>query len=220
MTVNTVNDKLAEAESDSDYSGYLIGVVVDNVDPMGLSRIKVRIPDLFEPDHGPVPWIGPHKKSPFGIGANFGVYGSPAIGAKVRVKLQNNDPHYALYEADEYDKGVANAKFKSPKTWGFKDPGGSELFVNYETQQWEFTHSSGLSLKYDGNGNCTLTSPASITQDADLDMTLKAGGNIKLDAAGVTTTGNLAVGTGATGTFGTSTGQTVTVASGIITKIE
>jgi Type VI secretion system/phage-baseplate injector OB domain/Gp5 C-terminal repeat (3 copies) len=243
MSTNSVNDRLEEATEDGKYEGYVIGTVTENNDPKGIARIQIKIANVLDTDQGPVPWCLPSKHSPFGQGSGYGVYGSPAVGSPVRITFQNGDPHYPVYEADEYLTAHANPKFKDPKTWGFKDPGGSELFVNYDTGAWEFTHQSGLSLKYDGDGNLTQYIPGDQTETIDgdqtetvggdsnitikgalvinvtTDITISAGGNIKLDSPGVTTTGNMSVGTGATATFGTTTGQTVTVVDGIIIDV-
>lgn len=154
--MNSVNDRLVEAEEDAKYSGQAIGYVTTNVDPDGIGRIQVRIPNVLDTDQGEVPWCLPTRISPFGQGPGYGVYGSPKLGSPVRVSFQNGDPHYPIYESDEYLKAHANPKFKTPDTWGFKDPGGSELFVNMTTGQWEFTHQSGTFLKYDGQGNVVL----------------------------------------------------------------
>lgn len=162
--LNSVNDRLEEARQDQTIDGYLEAVVIDNVDPLGIGRIKVRVPNLIDPDLGAVPWIGQHRQSPFGQGSGFGCYGSPAIGAKVRIRLQNNDLNYCLAEADSYHAADANPKFKDPNTWGFKDPSGSELFVNMSTKDWQFTHSSGTKLSYDGQGNMTLAVVNDLTE--------------------------------------------------------
>ncbi len=210
MSMNSVNDRLAEASADAQDTGYILGTVVENEDPAGLGRIKASVPNLFDPAQGELPWIGPHKKSPFGVGSGYGVYGSPAIGSQVRIKFQDGDPHYGLYEADEYSKANANAKFKSPKTWGFKDPSGNELFVNMEDQAWEFTHSSGLSLKYDADGNMKLHVPkdleetilgnkitnvtGNITENIDGDQTYGVDGDLTETVSGkysFTVTGNI-----------------------------
>lgn len=154
--LNSTNDRLAESVEDQKYEGYLIGFVVENVDPDGCARIKVKIPNVMEPDKGPVPWCLPTKDSPFGQGSDYGVYGSPKIGSPVRITFQNGDANYPVYENDMYLKKDANPKFKTPDTWGFKDPSGNELFVNMTEGRWEFTHSSGTTLKYDGQGNMML----------------------------------------------------------------
>ena len=169
--LNSVNDRLDEARQDQTIDGYVEAVVVDNVDPLGIGRIKVRVPNLIDPDLGAVPWIGQHRQSPFGQGQGFGCYGSPAIGAKVRIRLQNNDLNYCLAEADSYHTTDANPKFKDPNTWGFKDPSGNELFVNMTTKDWQFTHSSGTKLSYDSQGNLVLA--------VVKDLTETVGGNTK-----------------------------------------
>jgi len=151
--INSVNDRLQDATQDESYDGYIIGTVVENNDPDGIARIKVRVTNVMDSDLGPSPWCLPSKHSPFGQGQGYGVYGSPAVGSPVRIKFQNGDPNYPVYEADEYLKAHANPKFQNPKTWGYKDPGGSELWVNYETGAWEWTHQSGDTIKYDGQGN-------------------------------------------------------------------
>lgn len=154
--MNSVNDRLTDAEDDLRYDGYIIGYVSENVDPDGINRVKVKIANVLDVDQGPIPWCLPTRKSPFGQGLGYGVYGSPKIGSPVRVTFQNGDPHYPVYESDEYLKAHANPKFKDPETWGYKDWGGSELFVNMQTGAWEFTHQSGTTLKYDGQGNMNL----------------------------------------------------------------
>lgn len=227
MSMNSVNDRLAEAESDLKYDGYTIGFVTENADPDGLGRIKIKIPNLLDTDQGPVPWCLPTRKSPFGQGPGYGVYGSPKVGSPVRISFQGGDPQYPVYEADEYLKANANPKFKEPDTWGYKDPAGNELFVNMTTGAWEFTHQSGLTLKYDGDGNLvqhvpkdnTQTNGSNLSINTVGDTLIKTGGQITLDAPAVVTTGNLTVGTGWTGSFGTSTGQTVTVQDGIIINV-
>jgi uncharacterized protein involved in type VI secretion and phage assembly len=151
--INSVNDRLAEAEQDLRYEGYAIGYVTENHDPEGIGRIKVKVPNVLDSDQGPIPWCLPTKNSPWGQGPGYGVYGSPKIGSPVRISFQDGDPHYPIYECDEYLKAHANPKFKEPDTWGFKDWGGSELWVNMTTGAWEFVHQSGSFIKYDGQGN-------------------------------------------------------------------
>ncbi len=163
--VNSVNERLQEATKDQEYLGYHVAFVTENNDPQGISLVKVSIPNLLDSDQGPVPWCLPSKYSPFGIGPDYGWYGTPKIGSPVRVSFQDSDPHCPVIEAHEYLKQHANSKFSDPATWGFKDPGGSELFVNYDTGAWEFTHQSGCTVKYDGEGNLTIHTVKDKTED-------------------------------------------------------
>lgn len=177
MTMNSVNDRLSDAEQDDKYDGFVVGTVVENNDPLGIARVKVRIPELLDSDQGPIPWCLPSKKSPFGQGPNYGVYGAPKIGSPVRVSFQGGDPHHPVYECDEYLAAHANPKFSNPNTWGFKDPGGSELWVNMDTGAWEFTHQSGTTLKYDGSGDVNLHVAKDLSEDVIGNQTSTIGGN-------------------------------------------
>jgi uncharacterized protein involved in type VI secretion and phage assembly len=195
--LNSLNDRIEQASKDATDHGYIIGVVEDNDDPEGLGRIKVSIPNLFEPGQGDLPWIGPAKKSPFGIGSAWGVYGSPAVGSEVAIKFQDGNAHYGISEFDLYSKANANPKFKDPKTWGFKDPAGNELFVNYDTGAWEFTHQSGLTIKYDVDGNRTTHVPGDSTSTIDGDETQTVSGDEKTTIDGDETrtiSGSLTIG--------------------------
>lgn len=273
MTMNSVNDRLADAELDDKYDGYIVGTVVENNDPLGIARIKVQIPNLLDSDQGPIPWCLPSKKSPFGQGPGYGVYGSPKVGSPVRVSLQGGDPQHPVYECDEYLAAHANAKFKDPNTWGFKDPGGSELWVNMTTGAWEFTHQSGTFLKYDGQGDMTLhvakdiavdivgnettavggdetttvegnsteavqgdatetvqgnssltADQVSVTANSSMQLTASStvtvgASTITLDAGRTETTGVLAAGNGASGTFLSKDDKVVVVSEGIVISI-
>jgi hypothetical protein len=188
MTMNSVNDRLQEATADDKYDGAVIGEVVVNDDPVGISRIKVKIPNLLDSDQGPIPWCLPSKHSPFGQGPGYGVYGTPAVGSPVRIRFQNGDPSYPIYEADEYLAAHANPKFKDPKTWGYKDPGGSELWVNYETGAWEWTHQSGDSIKYDGQGNVEIHDVANSKTTIDGNETTETKGTLTETVTGAVTT--------------------------------
>lgn len=217
--INSANDRINEATTDATDEGYIIGEVVENIDPDGIGRVKVKIPQLFDIGQSAVPWIGAHRQSPFGFGPNFGVYGSPQIGSKIRVKFQEGSAHYGLSEADEYNKAIANSKFKPPDTWGFKDPSGNELFVNLTTKAWEFTHASGTSIKYNAQGDDTQDIKGRLDITVASTTTIKSGGRILFDSPSTETTGNLKSGTGWTGTFQSGTGQTVTVQAGIIINV-
>lgn len=192
MTMSSTNDRLAEATKDQQDDGYFVGIVTDNEDPLGIGRIKINVPNLFDTDQGPVPWIGPTKKSPFGQGAGYGVYGSPAIGSEVLVELQDGDIHYGLHRADFYSAKNANPKFKSPQTWGFKDPSGNELFVDMENKLWEFTTNTGCFVKYDADGNINIHVVKDSTRTVDGketdtitgDSTKTVGGNFSLTISG------------------------------------
>jgi hypothetical protein len=203
-SLSSTNEQVDNAFDDDADTNYLVGVVVDNEDPLGINRIKVTVPNMFSGDPQDLPWIGPLPHSPFGIGSGYGVYGSPAIGSEVAIKLQNNDAHYGILEGSLLTVKNANPKFKSPKRWGFKDPDGNELFVDMENHAWEFTTHTGTFIKHDAEGNLnihvTQDEVRHVTRDqtttVDRNVKLTVGGNMVVEVTGdmqATVSGNAAV---------------------------
>ncbi len=148
-----------------DYTGkYLWGVVHNNVDPLGLDRIQVHVPNLYEPDQGEVPWIGPFKVSPFGIGSSWGVYGSPARGSDVLILLQDGNSHYPAYVAGIQRR--ANLDFNSGTSWGFVDPLGNKLHFDLESGTVTFRAHSGVSFIITPSGGVHLTTADAVVANA------------------------------------------------------
>lgn len=137
---------------------FFLGTVVENNDPQGLDRIKVSIPELFNPEVNELPWCLPLKHPIFGQGANYGIYGVPAINSKVIVLFQKNDLNFPVYISAVLIAGNKSQDlgFNSPQQYGFIDPSGNKLHVDMETQTWAFTHSSGANVVIDKNNKITI----------------------------------------------------------------
>lgn len=68
-----------------------IGTVEDHSDPLGLGRLRIRIPEIYgdiPKDH--LPWANPSAS--FGGGKGFGMFMIPTPGSKVRVRLFRGHP--------------------------------------------------------------------------------------------------------------------------------
>lgn len=76
------------------YLGEVAGVVVANVDPLKLSRVRVRVEGLLEPES---PWAFP-KGSTGGGKANRGAHDVPAIGATVVVSFLGGNIDVPIYD--------------------------------------------------------------------------------------------------------------------------
>lgn len=226
MTFSSTNEKVNEALADSEDKGYLIGTVIDNEDPDGMNKVRVNVPNLMVGDKDGLPWIAPLPYSPFGIGASHGVYGSPQIGDLVAVKFQEGNIYYGFAEGSLLPKSNANAKFKSPKTWGFKDPDGNELFVDIENHKWEFVTHTGTSIKHNANGDLNVHIVRDEITDIVRDSTTTIGGKLHITVTGnvditahanltATVTGNTSVTTTGTTTLA-STGATTISSSGAV----
>lgn len=179
MAFNSLNKNVFSQESGN---LFLYGIVVDNNDPQGLDRIKVRIPELYDPDKGEVPWCLPIKYSPFGQGSGWGVYGVPAIGSTVCIQIQQNNFEYPVYIGTLLRN--PGEGFGSPDVWGFKDPSGNSLHVNTKTQSWDFYQSSGISLHME-NGNYSLKINGKCDINIGNDCNVIAGNNCNVKANSV-----------------------------------
>jgi len=186
MSFDTLDNSLGL--SDGLGNKWYKGKVVTNVDPLNLDRIQVQIPNLYDPNLGPLPWIGKTKQSPFGQGDGFGVFGTPAVGADVAILLQDGDPHYPLYSADL--QCFANpGEFPSGTAWGFKDPDGNKLVV--QGKDVKFETGGGFQLHIDENGSYTVTVPADQTGTYNVphlvynvtDFTINASGDVDVNGA-------------------------------------
>lgn len=93
----------AEHNPDPRYLGLHAGVVIDNVDPDGLGRVRVEVPGLLPEDGGA--WALPF--GPAGGGApQRGLWDVPDIGADVYLHFLGGDPDKPRY---------------TPGSWGFRD---------------------------------------------------------------------------------------------------
>lgn len=185
MSVDNLDSSLRAIDS---YEGVpLLGTVTENIDPLNLSRIKVRIAGLYDPDKGEVPWAGPIKNSQFGISDSWGIYGSPAVGSDVVVYLQNGDPHYPVYYSIQRH---ANPEFASGTSWGFVDPKGNKLKVDLTSGSITLTTNDNVVFNTDGQGNLSVTVPGTtsvestgnITVTGDADITVNAAANVNMTA--------------------------------------
>jgi len=162
-----------------------LGKVTNNVDPLGLDRIQANVPDLYDPTLGPVPWIGPKKDALFGIGATWGIYGSPAIGSDVLISLQDDDPHYPEYESVQLNSSASN--FPSGTSWGFKDPYGNTLKITSD-KNISFVAASGCTITISPVGSITINTPGSLSATVGGSTTLTSTG-----ATTITSSGTLAL---------------------------
>lgn len=147
MSLTNVDEILNESSDDDNLK---VGTVVDNSDSTGCGRVKANIPELFNSEAGPIPWIGSNLNSPFGAGHNYGWYGTPYEGSKIRVHFQAQDKNFGLKVADHVTPEDVPTKFRNPNTWGFRDPTGNELYVNLDTNEYTFTSAQGVQLKITG----------------------------------------------------------------------
>jgi len=194
MTFQAINDF---ADAVHQYgSSYYVGTVTNNQDPLLLDRVQARVPGLYDPDQGPVPWIAPLKDSPFGFGTGskgaYGTYGCPPEGAVIIVELQQGDIHKPMYR-NLYTRPNVNTAFP-PNVWGFTDPDGNTVMYDTTAHTYRFVTAGGAVITIDANGkritavngdieNCNGAWQINVTGNAGI----QASGAINFQAGGTAT---------------------------------
>lgn len=172
MSFDATIDRSDTDESEKTKGRYYVGSVFNLNDPEGIGRVQASVPGLYDPTQGDVPWIGPLRQSPFGIGPGFGFYGVPALKSKITVILQDGDPHYPMFIGGILTKDDVLPAFRDPNVWGFKDPSGNALIVDMKNGTWTFIHSSGDTIAFDSVGNRATLIKGTDTTRVNKDFTI------------------------------------------------
>lgn len=149
------------------------GIVIDNNDPLGLDRVKCSVPELYNPDIGPIPWIVPVKASMFGQGGGCGSFGVPPVGSTLIIALQENDANYPVYLG--YFVSMQNKNPNPPGVHALVDQSGSTLKVDTNSNELTYSHVSGVTINMK-DGNLSIT--------ASSNQTVKISGNVDYDVGG------------------------------------
>lgn len=112
------------------YSSYR-AFVVDNEDPEGYGRLKLKVPNIYG-THNYDYWAWPK-----GIysGKNYGIQCVPSKGDLVYVEFEYGDPKKPIWSYGHFGRDTDNNKekpteFDSVKKYGFKTPEGSIVLFN------------------------------------------------------------------------------------------
>jgi hypothetical protein len=191
--------------STTKYYGFYRGQVMNNVDPDKAGKCQIAIGPMFL--NIPIvnlPWCFPAQPVTFGSGVGYGTMNIPNISSWVYCFFLEGDVYQPIYcfEAPTLTQGVPSNT--SPTIRGFTSPSGIQISIDDGNNIITITNKTGVALTIDGTGTVNLISSNKIFVSAP-----------ELD-----TTGNVNVGSGATGTFGTTEGSLITVVNGIVTDID
>jgi hypothetical protein len=191
-------------ENDKILGKWFVGDVVINDDPLKLSRIKVKIPVLFdEYKNDDLPWVALVRPIFRGNANNAGMFSIPKIGSRVLIQFDKGDikSGFAFGEIADGVSKPTNLHVSYPDSYGWVDEKLNEFIIDTRTDITTIKHSSGTKIVIAANGALTVTTVA--------DATLNTTGNILATATGnitATADGNLAVTVGGTANV-TSTGK-------------
>ena len=244
MLIKPINSFLKETVDPATQS--YLGMVEDNNDPEKLGRLRVRISPYMDFEPEDVPWacptLGTHGNNPEAGGINI-----PEVGSQVRVYFPSHDltaPYYMGAELNELNRTTFFDE-DYPNTYGYKDSTGNFIKVNKAKKTIHLQHSSTSNMRVapDGSMQIALSNGAYFTFSnqnafelnigavdiegtADGSLTMNAGmqidvttPNFRVAAKTAEFTGDVKVGTGASGMFWTF-GNLVTVKDGIVVSID
>lgn len=86
------------------FHGKYRGSVENNIDPLGLGRVQVSVPDVM--GDGALGWAMPCFP---GAGPGVGLFAMPPVGANVWVEFERGDPDYPIYAGGFWGVGDAPA---------------------------------------------------------------------------------------------------------------
>jgi uncharacterized protein involved in type VI secretion and phage assembly len=81
--------------SEGRYYGKYRGTVINNIDPQGVGRLLIMVPDVL--NLSPSSWAEPCAPLAGPTGPPMGVYLVPPIGAGVWVEFEQGDPNYPIW---------------------------------------------------------------------------------------------------------------------------
>lgn len=97
--------------------GKFRGTVVDNIDPLGIGRVKVRVPDV---QGGIEAFAMPCL--PY-AGQDVGFFACPPIGANVWVEFEGGDVSLPIWTGCFWGEGEAPFETRTPEKKSFLVPG-------------------------------------------------------------------------------------------------
>lgn len=158
----------------------LIGIVVNNQDPLQLRRVQVKIEGLLEgDDEKSLPWFKP-KPSGLGSRSDYGIFDEvPEVNSTVQVELRNGDLRDGMYSALS-DTSVDASQIRLfgedyPNTSGRCDSKGTWDRKNKTKGYEEHLHQSGFYTQVDKDGNLHVYIPGNVY------IHVKGGASVQVD---------------------------------------
>lgn len=159
--------------------------VIENNDPKGLGRIKVR----FQwQQQGQTPWV--RVLSAAG-GGEKGFFMIPEKGEEVVVDFEGGNPEAPFIIGATYN-GKAKSSFGNAANdiKAIKTRSGNTIKLDDKTGSISVTDKNGSTMTMDGAGNITVKSKTLVTIETSDKIELKATNSISLDAKHIYVTGS------------------------------
>jgi uncharacterized protein involved in type VI secretion and phage assembly len=155
--------------------------VLDNNDPKGQGRIRVRM--LWQ-KHGRTPWLRvltPDAGTSSEVATNRGMVFIPEIGDQVMIGFRYNDPNRPFVLGSLFNGKTGKGGLEKNHLKSIATRGGSTLTFNEIDNSVLVKDPSGNSWFLDGKGNIEVTAPKNFIVNAG-DISLIASQNITTSA--------------------------------------
>lgn len=160
-----------------------VGAVIENNDPAGLQRVKVRLPQYpIDMPNDCIPWASPEKAGGFGSGNSAGNLIVPRIGTLVMVRHYPDQysPLYSMIQTTVPDQLVDN---NYPNVYGLQDPNGD--YIKFDLIRKILTlimtgeirlssNDEGSDVKIQIGGNVNLVCKGLNIQSSDVNLTTQS----------------------------------------------
>ncbi|MDH7448222.1 type VI secretion system Vgr family protein [Aquimarina sp. 2201CG14-23] len=163
-------------------------VVVDNVDPEGMGRVKIQY--AWQKETGETsPWI---RQASLAGGPGQGMYFVPEKGDEVIVGHEGGNAESPIVQGSVTNASSVPESFKSGNNHlkAIKTRSGNQVTLNDADGSVTIADPSGNTIVMGGNGEITINAPNKITFsstdiaiEASNDLTVNAGNNIASTAA-------------------------------------
>ncbi|WP_378172836.1 type VI secretion system Vgr family protein [Aquimarina sp. SS2-1] len=163
-------------------------IVVDNVDPEGMGRVKIQY--AWQKETGETsPWI---RQASLAGGPGQGMYFVPEKGDEVIVDHEGGNAEAPIVKGSVTNASSVPESFKSGNNHlkAIKTRSGNQVTLNDADGSVTIADPSGNTIVMGGNGEITINAPNKITfsstdivMEASNDLTVNAGNNITSSAA-------------------------------------
>lgn len=172
------------------YFGKYRGFVVDDADPLGLARLRLRVPSVLGPDVV-TGWASPCV--PYGGAADQGLLFLPDRGAGVWVEFEEGDLEFPIWTGTFWSKPDSGSQLPRPngadgtEAGAVQDPVTRKIVKTAKGHTLQFEDADGDEsvLVVDGvNGHVLVLDSTGITVTDGVN----SGNRVVLDSSGVTLT--------------------------------